>query len=93
MEEQVRHFKWNVFHPYKYKGDKNCPKKLAMSPSKWEMNWQGPSLYENITLNQNQISKTLQVIDSIFMESKYWNIEKNDSEMFKKWNNLIKWQC
>lgn len=54
-----------------------------MSPSKWEMNWQGPSLYENITLNQNQISKTLQVIDSIFMESKYWNIEKNDSEMFK----------
>lgn len=54
------------------------------------MNWQGPSLHENITLNQNQISKTLQVTRSIFMEFKYCNVEKNDSEMFKKWSNLIK---
>lgn len=61
---------------------------VAMSPSKWEINWQGLSLHENITLNQNQIFKTLQVIRSIL-----WNIEKNDSEMFKKWSNLIKWQC
>ena len=49
------------------------------------------SLHENIILNQNQIIKTLQVICSIFMELKYWTVEKNDSEMFKKWSNLIKW--
>ena len=61
-----------------------------MSPSEWEMNWQGLSLHENITLNQNQTSKALQVTRSIFMEFKYWNVEKNDSEMFKKQSNVIK---
>ena len=62
-----------------------------MFPSDWERNWQGLSLHENIILNQNQISKTLQVIHSIFMELKYWTVEKNDSERLKKWSNLIKW--
>lgn len=44
---------------------KSVPKNVATSPSKGDIDWQGWSLHENITLNQNQIFKTLQVICSV----------------------------
>lgn len=54
---EVSNFKCNVFHPYKYEEDRNCPKELGMFPSDWEMNWQGLSLHENIILIKTKFWK------------------------------------